>query len=117
MPHSMIIPPAWMAEAGITDFTPRSRAFRCAAPHSCIALTDIEVPLRGSEYPLDANGFCRDRMVRLLIGIRDDVPLPAVYLESGDPNQRTYRIREGVHRYHASLALGFSHIPAEILDW
>jgi hypothetical protein len=24
---------------------------------------------------------------------------------------------KGVHRYHASLVLGFSHVPAEIIDW
>ena len=55
-------------------------------------------------------------MVRLLIGIREDVPPPAAYVEGGDPQQRPYRVREGVHRYHASLALGFSHIPAEIVE-
>jgi len=43
-----------------------------------IALSDIEVPLRRSGYPLDANGFDHKRMVRLLIGIRDDVSLPAI---------------------------------------
>jgi hypothetical protein len=117
MPQSMIILPVWMAEAGIGDFKASRCAFRCADPHECIVLADIEVPLRGSDCQLDANGFCHDRMVRILIGIRDDVPLPAVYIERGDPHQRPYRIREGVHRYHASLALGFSHIPAEILDW
>jgi hypothetical protein len=91
-----------------SDLKPARRAFRCAGAHECIALADIEVPLRGSGYPLDANGFRHDRMVRLLIGIRDDVSLPAVYIERGDPHQRPYRVREGVHRYHASLALGFS---------
>jgi hypothetical protein len=116
MPQSMKILPAWMAEAGVKDFTPTRRAFRCDDPHECIALADIEVPLRGSDYPLDANGFRHERMVRLLIGIRDNVSLPAVYIERGDPHQRPYRVREGVHRYHASLALGFSHIPAEVIE-
>jgi len=52
----------------------------------------------------------------LLTGIRDDVSLPAIYIEQADPSQRPYRVREGVHRYHASLALGFSHVPAEIIE-
>jgi hypothetical protein len=86
----MVIPAAWMAEAGVQDFN--------------------------SGYPLDANGFCHDRMVRLLTGIRDDVPLPAIYIERADPAQRPYRVRGGVHRYHASLTVGFSHVPAEIVD-
>jgi hypothetical protein len=117
MPQSMIIPAAWIAEAGLEDFKPTRRAFRCVGSHEYIALADIEVPQRNSDCPLDGNGFEHDRMVRLLIGLRDNVPLPAVYIERGDPHQPPYRIREGVHRYHASLALGFTHIPAEILEW
>jgi hypothetical protein len=94
----------------------RVAAFRCDDPHECIALVDIEVPLRKSGYALDANGFRHDRMMRLLIGIRDNVSLPAIYIEQADPSQRAYRVREGVHRYHASLALGFSQIPVEIVE-
>jgi hypothetical protein len=33
-------------------------------------------------------------MVRVLIGIRDDVPLPAICIENADPGQRCYRVRE-----------------------
>jgi hypothetical protein len=66
--------------------------------------------------PLDANGFRHDRMVRLLIGIRDNASLPAIYIERADQGQRRYRVREGVHRCHSSLALGFSHVPAEVVQ-
>ena len=97
-------------------FEPAQDAYRCDDPHKCIALADIEVPLRRSGYPLDANGFRHDRMVRLLIGIRDNVSLPAIFVESADPGQRRYRVRGGVHRYHASLALGFSQVPGEIVE-
>ena len=38
--------------------------------------------------PPDANGFRHDRMVRLLTGIRDNVLLPAIYIERSD--QRPY---------------------------
>jgi hypothetical protein len=113
--QSMIVPPEWMAEAGVRNFKPMRRAYSCDDPHECIALADIEVPLRNSGVPLDANGFRHDRMVRLLTGIRDNVSLPAIFIERADPGQRPYRVREGVHRYHASLALGFSHVPAEIV--
>ena len=112
----MIVPTVWKAEAGVQEFKPTQRAYRCEAPYELIALTDIEVPLRNSGYPLDANGFRRDRMVRLLTGIRDNVSLPAIYIERANPGQRPYRVREGVHRYHASVTLGFSHIPAEIVE-
>lgn len=98
------------------NFRPAQRAFRCDAVHEMIALADIEVPLRRSGYPLDANGFDHKRMVRLLTGIRDNVSLPAIYVENANPGQRRYRVRCGVHRYHASLMLGFSHVPAEVVE-
>jgi len=112
----MVIPADWMAEAGVRDFKPTRCAFRCDDPHECIALADIEIPLRNSGHALDANGFRHDRMVRLLTGIRDNVSLPAIYVERADPGQRPYRVREGVHRFHASHSLGFSHVPAEIIE-
>jgi hypothetical protein len=34
---------------GVQDFKPTRRAFRCDGPHECIALADIEVPLRGCQ--------------------------------------------------------------------
>jgi hypothetical protein len=111
----MIIPAEWLAEACLQNFRPAKRGFRCNVPHQMVALDDIEVPLRRSGYQLDANGFCHDRMVRLLTGIRDDVALPGICIENAAPGQRRFRVRCGVHRYHASLTLSFSHIPAEIV--
>jgi hypothetical protein len=115
--QSMIIPPAWLAEAGVQDFKPTRLSFRCDDPdHSLFALADIEPPLRFSDYPLSANGFDHDRMVRLLSGIRHDVALPHILIEVADAGGRPYRVHHGVHRYHASLALRFSHVPAEVID-
>ena len=118
VPQSMIIPAEWMAEASVQDFrpAPAQRAFRCDTDHKLVALADIEVPLRKSDYPLDANGFHRERMVRLLIGIRANISLPPIHIEKADPGQRPYRVHCGAHRYHASLTLGFSHVPAQIVE-
>ena len=107
-----------MAEARVQDFRPASaqRGFRCDDRHQLVALADIETPSRKSDHPLDANGFRRDRMVRILAGIRDNVSIPAIFIERGDTGQRSYRVRCGVHRYHASLTLRFSHVPAEVVE-
>jgi hypothetical protein len=113
----MQIPPEWLAEVGLQHFKPGLRqAFRCDEPHDCIALAEIEVPKRFPGYTLDANGFRRDRMLRILVGIRDNHSIPRIHVERADPGQRMYRVRCGVHRYHASLTLGFSHVPAEIVE-
>jgi hypothetical protein len=81
-----------------------------------IPLADIEVPSAVLTTRSTATGSAHDRMVRLLSGIRDDVSIPAIYVEPAGPGKRPYRVREGVHRYHASRALGFSHMPAEIVE-
>jgi hypothetical protein len=56
MAQSMIIPTEWLAEAGVQNFRPTRPSYRCDAVHELIALSDIEVPLRNSGYPLDMNG-------------------------------------------------------------
>jgi hypothetical protein len=83
----------WLVESGVKAFKPKWSAYRCEDFHECIALAEIEVPLRNSAYPHDANGFRHDRMVRILTGIRDDVALPAIYIERAGSDQRTYRLR------------------------
>ena len=118
MPQSMVVPAEWLAEARVQSFrpAPAQLSFRCDERHQLVALTDIERPTRRSDHPLDANGFRRERMVRILAGIRDNVSLPAIFIENGEPGRQFYRVRCGVHRYHASLTLGFSHVPAEFVE-
>ncbi|HUN95863.1 MAG TPA: hypothetical protein VMU69_06445 [Bradyrhizobium sp.] len=82
MPRSMIILPEWLAEAGVQNFKPSQPGFQCDDPdHRLFALADIEPPLRFAGYPLSANGFDHDRMVKLLIGVRDNVALPHILIE------------------------------------
>jgi hypothetical protein len=117
MPQSMIIPPEWLVEAGVQSFKPTRPGFRCDDPdHRLFALADIEPPVRFSGYPLSANGFDHDRMVRLLTGIRGGVALPHILIEAAEGGDRQYRVHQGLHRYHASRTLGFSHVPAEVID-
>jgi hypothetical protein len=110
------VPDEWLAEAGWKDFKPSHCSFRCESPHILIALADTEPPMRAPGVTLDANGFCRDRMMKILVGIRQGDSLPPISVEQGDPGQRPYRLRHGFHRYYASAAAGFSHVPAEIVD-
>jgi hypothetical protein len=109
--ETMEIPPEWLAEAGLQTYVATRPSFRCSAPHVLIALTDIDRMVR--VVPLDANGFRRDKMMPVLVGIRDGAdivpPVPVEAISIG-----RYRLRDGTHRYYASLALGFSHLPCEI---
>jgi hypothetical protein len=108
------VPPEWIAQAGLTGFIPSRSGFRCNDAHTLIALADIEPPLRDPGVTLDANGFNRDRMMRILEGIRDDASMPPILVwETGRPPHR-YVLRDGVHRYWASFAIGFTHVPCNI---
>jgi hypothetical protein len=112
-PHS--VPLDWLLQAGVTDLRPLRRSFRCEVDHTLVALDDIERPMRRPDIVLDANGFGRDRMMRILLGIRADDALPPIEIERADPGQRPFRLRAGFHRYYASIALGFPLIPVEIV--
>jgi hypothetical protein len=91
MSESMQIPAEWLAEARLQSFYPVRPGFVCDAPEAVlIPLADIEPPMRFDGYSLDANGFDHKRMGRLLEGIRDNVSLPPIFVELGDPGQRKY---------------------------
>jgi hypothetical protein len=111
---SMEIPAEWLTETGLQSFRPQRCAFRCAVPHQLIALAEIEPLVRN--VPLDANGFRRSRMISVLEMIRDDLPCDKPIEILRQPGQRPYRLHNGVHRYYASRALGFTHVPADVID-
>jgi hypothetical protein len=112
----MEIPPEWLSDAGLQHFVTTGLSFRCTAPHVLIPLSHIERVVRS--LPLDGNGFCRERMMRLLVGIHDcDDIVPPVPVEPIELSQcRMYRLRDGTHRFYASLTLGFSHLPCDICE-
>jgi hypothetical protein len=110
------IPAEWLATAGLQGFKPSQASYRCEEPHELIAVADIEMPARNAGVTLDANGFGRDRMMKILLGIRQDDSIPPIQIEVADPGQRPYRLRAGFHRYYASLATGFLYVPTELVD-
>jgi hypothetical protein len=114
MTITMEIPAEWLAEAGMQHFKPARSAIRCAAPHVLIALAEIEPLVR--LVPLDANGFRRSKMMQVLEMIRDDRPFAEPIYVWRQAGRWPYALPDGVHRYYASHALGFSRVPAEVID-
>lgn len=114
MAELMQILAEWLREAGVQNFTPTASSYRCTAPHVLLALAEIEPISR--VRPLDGNGFAHDRLIRVLVGIRDGAALPPVPVERIEKGAHLYRLRDGTHRFYASGALGFSHVPAEIVE-
>jgi hypothetical protein len=94
-----------------------------------IPLRDIEPPYRNSTAAKDWHGFDRARLISVLAGIATgteiepvplaDMPQPAA---PSDPSLAwtvlrspfSYRVKDGFHRFYASVAAGFECLPAVI---
>jgi ParB-like chromosome segregation protein Spo0J len=78
-------------------------------------LATIEPPHMGQRLRGGHGGFERDRMIDVLrdIALRKEIwPIEVIEAASGDYR---YRLHHGAHRFHASVAAGFSHIPAIVV--
>jgi hypothetical protein len=69
--------------------------------------------------PKDWRGFDQTRLIRVLKGFVagdqiDPVPLIALPIPELGHTPYRYRVLHGVHRFYSSIAVGFSHLPAEI---
>jgi hypothetical protein len=73
--------------------------------------------MRLTHVPKDSKGFDRARLVCVLSGFaaNDDLPpIPLAVLPGGDEltvAPYTYRVRDGYHRFYASIAAGFEELP------
>jgi len=122
MPHfpgEFEIPDDWLSEAGIVGFKPNDRAYRSTAGALLVPLTEIEPVARFVAYPKDFRGFDRVRLVRLLKGFvagdeieaTEAIELPIQDICAGPYR---YRVCDGYHRYHASIAAGFDMLPLDV---
>ena len=110
------IPDDWWQESGLNDFKPSRNGFRCDMPHELVRISEIEPPLRDVGVTRDANGFRRNATMEILRGFLREESIPPIRVEVADPGPWRYRVRDGFHRYHSSLAAGFTHIPVEVVD-
>lgn len=119
------LPDEWWAAAGMAGFSPPGRAYMhdpAAYPHAFeVAIADVE-PLyhrRAShgmfnDNPLDG-GMADFRVTRILAGFRTGAALPPVNVERAQIGAaRPYVLKHGAHRLYASIAAGYTHIPAQI---
>jgi hypothetical protein len=79
---------------------------------------DIATPSL-SDGTKDWHGFERARLVSVLKGIAtgaDMEPVPLLELPQHDiwPVPYQYRVRDGFHRFYASIVAGFESVPAVI---
>ncbi len=126
------IPDDLWLDAGMHEFTRSAKAYSvCSPPYprdsglpqdppdcSLVAITEIEPLIRSLKdgipgAPLFAS---RDRLLRILRGIKNTSPIPPVWLFLNEGGCYRYKIHQGVHRFYASVAAGFTHIPALVVE-
>jgi hypothetical protein len=106
----------WWTEAGMDRFERQgdiSYRSRYQPTMTLVPLADIELPLMTRRLQLGPFGLDDSRMVKVLreIARREEIwPVEIVETESGE-----YHLKHGTHRFHASVAAGFSHIPAIVV--
>ena len=120
MPHypcEFEIPDDWLREAGAIGFTPITTSYRSRPGTTLVPLTAIEPVPRLVKK--DFRGFERNRLIRLLQGFVsadeiEPVPLSELPLLEFAPTPYRFRVRNGFHRFYASIAVGYEHLPASI---
>lgn len=98
---------ALVADAGLGGFVAQV-SYLHAPGLQVLALKDIQPPT-------NRTAFDRERALSILSGVKNEAQLPPIEVERFPDSvgaSRTYRLHHGFHRYHLSLALGFTHIPA-----
>ena len=107
---------AWLEEAGVIDFdnTQADAGFTSDESATTVAMSDIDTPKRNPGIEL----FKHDRLVRILQGIKlgDKIPPVEICYADDKDSEYTYVLKNGFHRFYASVALGFVVIPAVIVD-
>ncbi|WBU27618.1 hypothetical protein OOZ54_13165 [Rhodopseudomonas palustris] len=111
MTHS--IPQSWIWEARLGVFRPSTKAFLCDEPHTLVPMECIVPPKRNEGVELDEDGFGKARAMWILARIYNAEPIPPIRLAPNVPHD----VRDGFHRFYISLALGYSHIPADVETW
>lgn len=113
-----IIPVDWLREANVLNFRAQRTAYRAGAFNKApemaiawIAVAEIALPVRTR----DSGPFDHERMLNILNGLRRDVPIEPIVVDTPPPDYPfPFRLIDGFHRVCACLALGFSHVPAVV---
>ena len=110
-------PVEWWNEVGMPAFERQSPYYLWdALPELFVRIDAIEPP------PMDYEGLDHVRMVSVLHAIVSRTALPPVEVEELSLGDYHYRLHHGAHRFFASVAVGFTLIPARLrpprfLDW
>jgi len=111
------IPDEWWLAAGMPGFLPRGAYYSHTGSDERYAEVSAEVvPLTSIRpvvrtRPLDFGGFERDRQISVFKALVTGTAIPPIRAVAISGDQFGYDLHDGFHRYYASIAAKFTHIP------
>ena len=120
LPCEFEVPDDWLVEVAAVGFVPTTMAYRSTPDAMLVPITAIEPPYRVPTVRKDWRGFDRSRFVSVLRGIVTAAEIePILLLElpvfEDAPNTYRFRVRNGFHRFYASVVAGFECLSAVIV--
>jgi hypothetical protein len=119
-PCEFEIPDDWLIDAGAVGFIPTTTAYRSSSDAVLVPLAVIEPPYRLLTVTKDWRGFDRTRFISVLKGIVtaaeiEPVPLLELPVFEFAPNTYRFRVRNGFHRFYASIVARFECLAAVVV--
>ena len=111
------IPEKWLLQAGLKNFKPIADHYSFNSKNSkfpveTVQIEDLPFPSRNA----GVIEFEKERMLPILIGIKNNSALPPIEAHR-NPNNNKLEIKNGFHRFYTSFQLGFKKIPIEIFPY
>jgi hypothetical protein len=116
-PYEFEIPDEWWVASGMTAFQVDGQCYPASSnpefPTKIVAIAELVVPPRA---PLRM--FDQVRMIDVLRGIAGRAVMPPVPVHSPPTAVGgQLHLRDGFHRFHASAAAGFTHLPVTVFPF
>ena len=112
------IPNDWYIEAGCNAVTPSGNSFR-AEPNENWPVIEVPIELvRPPKRNPGVEGLNRERSISILKAFASGAARPAIEVdEPPDLEGYRYRVRDGYHRFHLSVAVGYLRLPVSVLPY
>lgn len=109
------VPDEWWAATPHTNGVPNARHYCTGGDSVVVPIADVEPPLRDGSKIWFRD---QDSVVQILNGMRSGEELPPIRVWSRErTNSSRYIVRDGLHRFYLSIAVGFTAIPVVIDDF
>ena len=105
------IPDEWLRQFDLAAPVRLTEHFISGPSATILDIDSIRSPVRNP----GVRWFDEGRMLDILKGIATSHPLPPIELVETRGERLPYRVHDGLHRYYASIAVGFRQVPVRVV--